>query len=292
MEQNKKIAVTTDTNSGLMPHELDTQGIFVLPMPFVVDNECFLESVDLSRAEFYEKLRGDSKITTSQPSVEDVKEFWLNILKDYDEIVHIPTSSLLSGACDTAKTLAEEFQGKVHVVDNHRISAPLKWSALDAATLRAQGKSAKEIAAILTEQGADYSVYLSLDSMEYLKKGGRISPAVAAIGSILKLRPVLQIKGAGIEKHALPRTPAKAQVLMKDALLADLEGKFKPYADKGELRLIVVYGENEQDAVELENGLKKYFPNIPFLPPNPMSLSVACHTGPNTIAICLIRVQE
>lgn len=292
MEQNKKIAVTTDTNSGLMPHELDDKGIFVLPMPFVIDNECFLESVDLSRADFYEKLKGDAKITTAQPSAEEVKEFWTEILKDYDEIVHIPTSSFLSGACETAKALSEEFQGKVHVVDNHRISAPLKWSALNAAHLREQGKTAEEIVAILTEQSADYSIYLSLESMEYLKKGGRISSAVAAIGSILKLRPVLQIKGAGIEKHALPRTQAKAQMIMKDALLADLEEKFKPYAEKGELRLIVVYGEHEQEALELENEVKKYFPNIPFLPPNPMSLSVACHTGPNTIAICLIRVNK
>ena len=292
MEQLKKIAVTTDTNSGLMPHELDEQGIFVLPMPFVVDNECFLESVDLSRADFYEKLKGDSKITTSQPSVGDVSEFWTNILKEYDKIIHIPTSSYLSAACATAQTLAQDFNGKVYVVDNHRISAPLKWSALDAAKLRDQGKTAEAIVNILTEQSADYSVYLSLDSMEYLKKGGRVSSAVAAIGSILKLRPVLQIKGAGIEKFALPRTIAKANLLMKEALLDDLANKFKDYAEKDEMRLIVVYGENEKDAVALQREVEKYFPNVPFLAPNPMSLSVACHTGPNTIAICLIRVRE
>lgn len=288
----KKIAITTDTNSGMMPHEYDDKGIFVLPMPFVVDNESFLESVDLSRADFYEKLKGESKITTSQPSVGDVSDFWTEILKEYDQIVHIPTSSYLSNACATAQNLAKDFDGKVFVVDNHRISAPLKWSAFDAATLRERGKSAEEIAQILTEQSADYSIYLSLESMEYLKRGGRISAAVAAIGSILKLRPVLQIKGAAIEKFGLPRTPAKAKELMKNALLDDLSGKFKEYAEKGEMRLIIVYGENEQDALDLQAEVQKHFPKIEFLAPNPMSLSVACHTGPNTIAICLIRVTE
>jgi len=292
MENSKKIAIVTDTNSGLLPHVLDEKGIFVLPMPFIVDGECFLESVDLSREDFFEKLKSDVKITTSQPSVGDVSEFWTEILKEYDEIVHIPTSSCLSASCATAISLAEEFNGKVYVVDNLRISAPLKTSVFDAAALRDQGKNAEEIVKELIERKDQFSVYFSLESMEYLKKGGRISATAATIGSILKLRPILQIRDGKLEKFALPRTLLKAKEMMKNAVLEDLNGKFKEYADKGEMRLLIVYGERESDAIAFEEEIKKYFPNIPFLHCDPMSLSVACHTGPNTIALCCMRVVE
>ncbi len=288
----KKIAIVTDTNSGLMPNSLNDKGIFVLPMPFVVEGECFLESVDLSRDEFYQKLVAGTKITTSQPSVGDVSDFWTEILKDYDQIVHIPTSSCLSAACATAKNLAQEFEGKVFVVDNLRISAPLLTSAFDAAALRDQGKTAEEIVEILLERKSDFCVYFSLESMEYLKRGGRISPTVAAIGSILKLRPILQVKEGKLEKFALPRTLAKAKELMKNAILEDLKEKFKKYLDNGEMRMMVVYGESKEDALAFEEEMKKHFPNVPFLPCSPMSLSVACHTGPNVNILACLRVIE
>ena len=289
----KKIAITTDTNSGMLPHENEDQGIFVLPMPFIIDGVSQLESVDLSREEFYKKLKSNSNVSTSQPSVGDLTEFWQKILKEYDEIVHIPTSATLSASFETAKAQAKDFGGKVHLVDNRRISVALKSSVFDAAKLRDQGSSATEIVEYLEKTKSDFSVYFSLESMQYLKKGGRISPAAAAIGSILKLRPVLHIaEGGKLEKLALPRTVAKAKDTMKNALSADIKGKFKEYADKDELRLCVVHAENEEEAELMKAELQKLFPNIPFLWCDPMSLSIACHVGPGTLAIACVRIVK
>lgn len=287
-----KIAITTDTNSGMIPHQNEDQGVFVLPMPFVIDGECLLETVDLSREGFYEKLIAGSKVSTSQPSTADVAEFWNNILKEYDEIVHIPTSSCLSASCATAQALSKEFNGKVHVVDNHRISVALKSSVFNAVTLREQGKTPEEIKAILEEQHTDYVVYFSLESMEYLKRGGRISPAVAAIGSMLKLRPVLQLKGEKLEKFSMPRTLVKAKDIMKNAILNDLNGKFKEYTKKGEMRICIAHAENKQDAEAFKEEMEKDFPNIPVLYCDPISLSIGCHTGPATIAVGCMRVIQ
>ena len=288
----KKIAITTDTNSGMMPGDNADQGVFVLPMPFVIDGECLLESVTLSREDFYSKLVGGSKVTTAQPSVGEVAEFWTNILKDYDEIVHIPTSSILSNAYSTAKALAEdpEYAGKVHLVNNRRISTALKSSVFDAVTLRDQGKSATEIVETLEKMYADYSIYLSIETMEYLKRGGRVSPTVAAIGSILKLRPILQLKGEGLEKFGMPRTVVKAKELIKAAIAKDFQEKYKDAIEKGEMRICLVYGENPTDGENIRPEIEKAFPNVPIMWCDPMSLSVACHTGPNTFAITYMRV--
>ncbi len=290
MSEIKKIAVTTDTNSGLMPNSYDKEGLFVLPMPFIVEGEAMLESVTLSREIFYENLRADKNISTSQPSVTEVTDFWSDILKDYDQIVHIPTSSLLSNAYSTAESLAKDFDGKVFVVNNLRISEPLKQSAFDAVKLRKQGKTAEEIKEYLESTAGDYEVFASLDSMKHLKKGGRISPAVATIGSILKLRPVLKLADGKLEKFAIPRTMQKASELIKTAIATDLKEKYKEYVEKGEMRICLVYGENAKDTDALKAELEKLFPSVPVLDSAPMSLSIACHVGPNVIALGLIRV--
>lgn len=292
MENLKKIAITTDTNSGMLPHENEDQGIFVLPMPFVIDSVSLLESVDITREEFYQKLLSGSKVSTSQPSVTDVTEFWNKILEEYDEIVHIPTSSHLSNSCSTAQALSKEFDGKVTVVDNHRISVSLKSSVFDAVKLRDSGKTSAEIAKYLEDTGSDYCIYFSLESMEYLKRGGRISPAAAAIGSILKLRPVLHLGGETLDKFALPRTLVKAKDIMKNAIAKDLSEKFKKYVDDGEMRLVVVHGENKEDAEIFQAEIQKLFPSVPFLWDDPMSLSISCHTGPGTLAVGCIRVVK
>lgn len=292
MDNKKRIAITTDTNSGMLPGEGENDGIFVLPMPFIIENECLLESVDLSREEFYEKLVSKAKISTSQPSVGDLSEFWTNLLKDYDEIVHIPTASTLSASCVTAKTLAEEFNGKVHVVDNYRISSALKFSVYDAKSLREKGFSAKEIAEKLEEMKFDCSTYFSLESMEYLKRGGRISATAATIGSILKLRPVLYINEGKLVKFALPKSLNKAKQVMLDAVKKDLNEKFKKYLDQGEIELRVVYGDNKEDAVAFAEEVRTVFPNVPVLPCDPVSLSVACHTGPKTLVLSCARVVK
>ena len=289
MDTIKKIAITTDTNSGMIPHETDGQGIFVLPMPFIIDGEEPLEYVDLSAQTFYEKLISDANISTSQPSVAEVTEFWTEILKEYDEIVHIPTSSELSASCATATALAKDFNGKVFVVDNHRISIALKTSVYDAATLREQGKSAQEIKESLEQSSSDYSVYFSLESMKYLKKGGRISPAAAAIGGILKLRPVLLLNGGALGKFALPRTLAKAKETMISAVINDLSGKFKEYADKGEMKLCIAHANNPNDAALLKSEVEKRIPGVEVIYSDPISLSIACHTGPGTLSLACMR---
>lgn len=290
MSEIKKIAVTTDTNSGLLPLKYDNQGLFVLPMPFIIDGEVMLESVTLSRENFYENLRADKNISTSQPSVTEVTEFWDKLLKEYDQIVHIPTSSLLSNACSTAQSLAKDYENKVFVVDNLRIAEPLAQSAFDAVRLRDSGKSAQEIKEYLEKTASDYELFVSLDSMKHLKKGGRISPAVATIGSMLKLRPVLKLASGKLEKFAIPRTMQKASELIKTAIAEDLKGKYKEYADKGEMRICLVYGEDKTATDELKVELEKLFPSVPVLDSAPMSLSIACHVGPNVLAFGLIRV--
>ena len=290
MSETKKIAVTTDTNSGLMPRQYDDQGLFVLPMPFVIEGESMLESVTLSRENFYVSLKADKNISTSQPSVTEVTDFWSEILKEYDQIVHIPTSSLLSNACSTAQTLAKDFEDKVFVVDNLRISEPLKQSAFDAVKLRDSGKTAEEIKAYLESTAGDYELFVSLDSMKYLKKGGRVSPTVATIGSMLKLRPVLKLANGKLEKFAIPRTMQKASELIKTAIATDLKEKYKEYVEKGEMRIGLIYGEDAKDTDALKTELEQLFPSVPVLDSAPMSLSIACHVGPNVIALGLIRV--
>ena len=206
--------------------------------------------------------------------------------------MHIPTASTLSASCVTAKTLAEEFNGKVHVVDNYRISSALRFSVYDAKSLREKGFSAKEIAEKLEEMKFDCSTYFSLESMEYLKRGGRISATAATIGSILKLRPVLYINEGKLVKFALPKSLNKAKQVMLNAVKKDLNEKFKKYLDKGEIELRVVYGDNKEDAVAFAEEVRTVFPNVPVLPCDPVSLSVACHTGPKTLVLSCARVVK
>ena len=292
MDTLKKIAITTDTNSGMIPYAMDADGVFVLPMPFIIDGEVHLEYVDLSAETFYEKLCSDANISTSQPSVTEVTEFWTKILQEYDEIVHIPTSAELSASLATATALAKDFAGKVFVVDNHRISVSLKTSVYDAITLRNQGKSAQEIKDVLEQNCYDYSLYFSLESMKYLKKGGRISPAAAAIGGILKLRPVLLLNGGQLGKFALPRTLAKAKETMINAVLDDLNGKFKEFFDKGEMKLCIAHANNPQDAELLKAEVQKRIPNLEIVFTDAISLSIACHTGPGALVLACMHVVK
>ena len=292
MDTLKKIAITTDTNSGMIPYAMDADGVFVLPMPFIIDGEVHLEYVDLSAETFYEKLCSDANISTSQPSVTEVTEFWTKILQEYDEIVHIPTSAELSASLATATALAKDFAGKVFVVDNHRISVSLKTSVYDAITLRNQGKSAREIKDVLEQTCYDYSLYFSLESMKYLKKGGRITPAAAAIGGILKLRPVLLLNGGQLGKFALPRTLAKAKETMINAVLDDLNGKFKEFFDKGEMKLCIAHANNPQDAELLKAEVQKRIPNLEIVFTDAISLSIACHTGPGALVLACMHVVK
>lgn len=289
---SKKIAIVTDSNSGILPEELADKGVFIVPMPFLVNGDPYLENITLTQADFYNMLSKNASVSTSQPSIGDLTELWENILKEYDEIVHIPMSSALSQSCATATMLAKDFNGKVHVVDNRRISVILKCTIYDAIKLRDNGKSAAEIKETLEEMAGDASVYLAVDTMKYLKKGGRVTPAAAMIGSILKIKPILQLHGERLDKYALARSMPKAKEMMKEALKNDLSTFLAPYVEKGEVELYVAHTNNYQEAEIFVEEVKKDFPNISVAYCDPLALSVSCHVGPGCLAITASRVLK
>lgn len=285
-----KTAIVTDSNSGITQKEGKELGIFVLPMPFLINDTPYFEDINLTQAEFYAHLKGDASVSTSQPSIGDLLDFWNDILRTYDEIVHIPMSSGLSQSCATATALAKDFGGRVHVVNNQRISVTQKESVFDAIKLLEKDRTASEIKAYLEDTKFDSSIYISLDTMKYLKKGGRVTPAAAAIGSILKIKPVLQIQGERLDKFALVRSTAKAKETMKNAVLHDLQTRFKTYAENGEMTISSAHTENFEELKTFNKELKEMFPNVPIRFSDPLSLSVACHIGPGSLAVTCTRI--
>ena len=245
-----KTAVVTDSNSGITQKEADKLGITVLPMPFYLNENLYLEGITLTQEEFYESLKRDEPISTSQPAPADLQKLWDGLLKDWEEIVHIPMSSGLSASCGTATMLAKEYKGKVQVVDNQRISVTQRQSVLDALYLAEQGKSAAEIKEILEKEKRESSIYITLETLKYLKKGGRITPAAAAIGTVLNLKPVLQIQGDKLDAYAKVRGKKQAKRVMIKAMKEDFENRFKEYADRGEMCLEAAYAGNPEEAQE------------------------------------------
>ena len=221
-----KIAIATDSNSGITQKLAGELGVFVLPMPFTIDGATFFEDINLSTEEFFEALDQDKDVMTSQPNPVDLTEFWDSILKEYDSIVYIPMSSGLSGSCQTAMMLAEEYEGRVQVVDNQRISVTMRHSIEDAQQLIELGYDAAAIKQILEEDRFRSSIYIMLDTLYYLKKGGRITPAAAALGTILRLKPVLQIQGEKLDAYAKARTVTQAKTIMTNAIQNDIEKRF------------------------------------------------------------------
>lgn len=281
-----KVAIVTDSNSGITQKEAKALGVYVLPMPFTVDNETYLEDVNLTQKEFYEKLKGDADICTSQPSPDAVMKLWDKILKEYDEIVHIPMSSGLSGSCQTAMMLAQDYEDKVYVVNNQRISVTQRQSVLDALELSKRGKTAAEIEKILIEDKFNSSIYITLDTLYYLKKGGRLTPAVAAIGTLLRLKPVLQIQGEKLDTFAKARTTKQGKTIMMDAIKNDMENRFK--TDYTGMHLQIAHTENEEAAKQLRDELLELYPGSDIVI-NPLSLSVSCHIGPGALAIAVCK---
>ena len=286
------VRIVTDSNSGITQAEAEKLGISVLPMPFLIDGEQHFEDIDLTQPQFYEHLKGDASVSTSQPSPEAVKELWDELLKSYDEIVHIPMSSGLSESCHTAARLAEEYGGRVFVVDNQRISITQKASVEDALTLAKQGKSAAEIAKVLMETKFDSSIYISLDTLKYLKKGGRLTPAAALIGTILKIKPVLQIQGEKLDAFKKVNTLKKAKAVMIEAIRHDFETRFSDLVKRGEMMLSVAHTENYAEAELFKQELIEAFPGVPFKYSDPLSLSVSCHIGPGALAVACARIVK
>ena len=279
-----KVAILTDSNSGITQAEAEREGLYVIPMPFYINDQMLFEEIDLSQEDFYGRLTEGAAIKTSMPTVGSVTDQWKKLLQDYDEIVYIPMSSGLSSSCETAYMLAqdEEFDGKVFVVDNQRISVTQRQSAYDAKLLADQGKSAKEIREILLDEKFQSSIYIMVDTLTYLKRGGRITPAAAALGTLLKLKPVLQIQGEKLDAFAKARTTAQGKTIMLNALKNDIAERFGGSTEN--VWIYIAHSHNEAGAEAYLEELQKEFPDNP-IELQCLSLSIGCHLGPGTLAV-------
>lgn len=279
-----KVAIATDSNSGITQAQAKQLGISVLPMPFTIDGELYFEDITLSQEQFYEKLRSDCAISTSQPAPGDVMDLWDRLLEQYDQVVYIPMSSGLSNSCETAMMLAGDYEGKVFVVDNQRISVTQKRSVLDAIELAKQGKSGAEIKNILEETKLEASIYITVDTLKYLKQGGRVTPAAAAIGTILNIKPVLQIQGEKLDSFAKARGFKQAKKIMLDAAEQDMQERFQGQ----KLHLHGAYTCSDEEAQAWKQEILEHFPGCE-MDMDKLSLSVACHIGPGSIAIAITK---
>ncbi len=284
----KKIAIVTDSNSGITQAQAKTMGIYVVPMPFFIDEKLYFEDITLTQEEFYGRLEADSDISTSQPSPGDVMELWEEVLKEYDEIVHIPMSSGLSSTCETSMMLSKDYDGRVQVVDNKRISVTMRQSVLDAVELAKKGKDAAQIKEILEKHALDASIYITVDTLKYLKKGGRITAAAAAIGTVLNLKPVLQIQGDKLDAFSKCRGFKQGKKTMLDAMEKDLLHRFEGQA----VHMQAAYTCSEEEAEKWKKEIEERFPNCE-VHMDKLSLSIACHIGPGAMAIaCTKKLDE
>ncbi len=286
----KKIAIVTDSNSGISQEEAKNLGCFVVPMPFIIKEDTFFEGINLSNEEFYNIQASGTRVTTSQPNINEIVELWQNLLKDFDEVVHIPMSSGLSQSCETAQNFAENFDGKVQVVDNRRISITMRASVVDAVKMAKNGNSASEIKKYLEETALHSSIYIMVDTLKYLKQGGRITPAAAAIGTVLNIKPVLQIQGGKLDTYAKVLNVKSARGKMIEALKKDLEGRFAEFVKEGSMRISVAHTKNDENAKAFAEELQQNFPNIPLEFVDSLSLSVATHIGPKSLACACYRI--
>lgn len=286
-----RVAVVSDSNSGITQAQAKELGVTILPMPFFAGGETYYEDINLSQEEFYQILAGNTDISTSMPLVGDVTDTWDGLLKEYDEIVHIPMSSGLSGSCETAVMLAGEYSGKVWVVNNQRISVTQRQSVLDAVALANLGKNAAEIREILEREKRESSIYIMVDTLAYLKKGGRITPTAAALGTLLKLKPVLQIQGEKLDAFAKARTVKQAKNMMIEAMKNDFVNRFHDPEGK-DIYLEMAYTYDLEAAEVFRSEVKEAFPGME-IHMDPLSLSVSCHIGPGALAIaCSKKIPE
>lgn len=287
-----KTAVMTDSNSGITQNEAKELGIRVIPMPFTIDGEEYLEDITLTQEQFYEKLTADADVSTSQPSIGFVTSVWDEVLEEYDDIVYIPMSSGLSESCHSALTAAHAgYEGRVFVVDNQRISVTQRQSVLDAMELVARGYTAKEVHDKLMEVKMQSDIYIMLDTLKYLKKGGRITPAAAAVGSLLKIKPILTIKGEKLDKfRMMNRTLQNAKRIMLDACKESIEGFLKDIDGRTDnVHLEVAYtGVDTTEAMNFIKMIQEEFPGQEVVC-NPLSLSVSCHIGTGALAMAISK---
>lgn len=287
-----KIAVVTDSNSGITQAQAKEMGVAVLPMPFMIDGETYYEDITLTREQFYQRLKDNADIATSQPTPDSILKMWDKLLKEYDQIIHIPMSSGLSGSCSTAMMLAgeDEYEGKVFVVDNRRISVTQYQSVKDAQMLAAMGMDGTQIKKRLEETAADSVIFITVDTLKYLKKGGRITPAAAALGTLLKIKPVLIILGEKLDSFAKARTMKQAKTMMMNAIQKELDGRLHD-SECRNCHLAIAHTDNEEAALEFKKEVEERFPNADVYTA-PLSLSIACHIGPGSLAVTATRKME
>lgn len=278
-----KIAVVTDSNSGITQKEADQLGITVIAMPFYIQGNTFYEDVNLTQEQFYEKLAEGGEISTSMPAVGDVTDLWDKLLQEYEEIVHIPMSSGLSSSCETAYMLSQSYDGRVQVVNNQRISVTQRRSVMDALALANKGKSALEIKELLEREKFESSIYIMVDTLKYLKKGGRITPTAAALGTLLRIKPVLQIQGEKLDAFAKARTVKQAKSIMIEAMRNDCKNRFGDESGSS-MYIDIAYTYDKEAALQFEKEVKEVFPNQQCII-EPLSLSVSCHIGPGALAV-------
>ncbi|MCI5502284.1 MAG: DegV family protein [Lachnospiraceae bacterium] len=286
-----KIAVITDSNSGITFEEAKELGVKVVPMPFLINGETYFEEISLSQEEFYKHLGDNVDISTSQPSPEDVMKVWEEALEEADSVVYIPMSSGLSGSCQTAVMLSEEYDGRVQVVDNQRISVTQRQSVLDALELANAGWEASDIKEYLEKVKLESSIYIMLDTLKYLRKGGRITPAAAALGSALRLKPVLQIQGDKLDAFTIARTKKQGLNKMIQAMEDDINNRFGGMDNIDNIHLAVAHTQNEEAALELKKTVMDKF-GVSHVDLYPLSLSVSCHIGPGSLAIACSKAID
>lgn len=283
-----KVAIVTDSNSGITQSEAKEYGVTVMPMPFFINDQTYYEDIDLIQEDFYQKLSEDANISTSMPLVGNVTDTWDALLQDYDEIVHIPMSSGLSGSCETAIMLSQDYDGRVQVVNNQRISVTQRQSVLDAKELAEKGYSAEAIKEILEREKMESSIYIMVDTLYYLKKGGRITPAAAAIGTMLRLKPVLTIQGEKLDAFAKARTTSQGKTMMINAIKKDINERFGGMTEDKHIWLQIAYTHDRAAAEQFRTEVEAEFPGYD-IHIDPLSLSVACHIGPGSLALACCK---
>lgn len=283
------VVIMTDSNAGMTQEEGEKYGVEILPMSFIINGKIYYEGMDLSYEAFMEKLNNGAQVSTSQPAPGEVTQRWEKLLKRHDELVYIPMSGALSKSCETAQLLAKDYGGKVRVVDSRRISLPQKMMVLDAVELVKEGKSAAEIEALLNGSALDCAIYIAVDTLKYLKRGGRITGAAAAVGTMLHIKPVLLMKGEKLDAYEKARGMKAARRIMLTAIRNELEGQFKQYAERDEICLQMAHTCMEEEMItEWEEKIREEFPMLKLYAA-PLPLCTACHIGPNGLGIGLTR---
>lgn len=284
----KKIAVVTDSHSSISPAEASMLGVHVLPMPFEVDGQDYFEGVNLTRQQFFGYQRAGAQIGTSQPAPADVMELWDKLLKEYESILYMPISSSLSNSCQTATALAEEepYAGRVFVVDNGRVASPLHRSILDALELVDKGLSAAECKAALEAAKNDVVIYVAVETLEYLKRGGRISSTTAAVGTMLNIKPILHLTTGKLESYKKARGMNKACEAMLEAIRSDLAIRFQEAHARGDVFLLAAGSADAATTAKWLRQIEAAFPGMPILYDD-LSMGVSCHTGEGALGVGL-----